>query len=187
MDKGIPVLRNPADLVRKSIFGHVQQQCLDSRYYRGQMSREIGSFNFSAINHLLARGFVSKMSASSVGGGFLGAPVNNEGTFDNPFDFSRLRVYGAEFKDLQGNPEENILLDTYWTGDYSYDRRHNVVFNVNHPFMRNMEGLARQDQPLAHYFIACELIKSKKVFEKASHKLREHEMSRIGLKAVDHE
>jgi|TARA_Y100000310_G_scaffold343484_1_gene451357 hypothetical protein len=185
MDRGIPVLRNPDSLVTGQIFGRTPKQCLDSKYYRGNMSRELGAFDFYAINDLLTKGFVSKVSASSVGGGFVGASVNSDGTYDNPFDFSKIKVYGAEFKDLQGRPEENVLLDSHWSGDY--DRRRNVIFNVNHPFMTSMSDLSQYDKSLAQYYIACELIKSKKVFSNASHKMREHEMSRIGLKAVDND
>lgn len=185
LEKGIPVLMAPENIVLEHLFGCARKQCLDNRYYTGNLSERIGRFNFSSINELLSKCFVSKVSASSVGGGFLGSSVNSEGKFDNPFDFSRIRVYGAEFKDLNGNPEEKMLLDSYWTGDYY--RYRNVVFNVNHPFMKKMETLAAQNQQLAYFFIACELIKSKKVFENASYRIREHEMSRIGLKAVDNE
>jgi len=184
LDNDIPVLRKPEMLVREDIFKHESKQCLDNGYYKGYMSERFGVFNFSRISDLLTRGFVSKISLSSTGGGFLGTRTDNDGNFDNPFDFSKLRIYGADFKDFQGNPQENILLDSYWDENC---REHSVILNVSHPFMKSMRDLALKNQRLAYYFIACELIKSKKVFDNASARLRENEMLRIGLKAVDNE
>ena len=187
LQQGIPVIRNPDSLVENELFRGVRLQCLDSRYYRGEGKREIGAFDFYAISSLLQKGFKQKVSAGSIGGGgFAGIPVNEDGTFDNPFDFSKLEVYGALFKNLHGYPEQTVLLDSYNEG-FGYNRRHVVIFNVNHPFMQQMEQLSGYDTRLLQYYIACELIKSEKVFSNVSHKLREHEMSRIGLKVVDYE
>ncbi|MAG02148.1 hypothetical protein CMI42_02325 [Candidatus Pacearchaeota archaeon] len=185
IDKGIPVLRDPHDLVTSHIFERAKKQSLDSRHYVERLLIRVGDFDLSTISDLLTRGFVSKVSASSVGGGFLGDTVGSDGTYDNPFDFSKIGVYGAEFKDLQGNPEENVLLDSQWS--QGYDRRMQVIFNVNHPFMRSMSDLSQHNLSLAQYFIACELIKSRRVFGGPSHKIRENEMSRIGLKVVDND
>jgi hypothetical protein len=68
-----------------------------------------------------------------------------------------------------------------------YSRLHKVIFNVHHPFMKKMETLYHRNETYAQYLIACELVQSEKVFGNVSHKLREHEMSRIGLKVLDYD
>ena len=59
-----------------------------------------------------------------------------------------------------------------------------VTFNVNHPFIQRMEKLADCNANLASYFVACELIKSKQVFNNVSDKIRESEMLRVGMKVM---
>jgi hypothetical protein len=188
LDKGIPVLKSPGHMVLYNILGNYNNQCLDSKYYRGSTSRAIGVFNFDSIGSLLRKGFVQKVSSNffSGSGGGSGMTTNQDGTFDNPFDFNRLQIYGAEFKDLDGNPNENVLLDSHSEG-MGYSRLHKVIFNVHHPFMKKMETLYHRNETYAQYLIACELVQSEKVFGNVSHKLREHEMSRIGLKVLDYD
>ncbi len=186
LDKGIPVLKSPGHIILHNVLGGYKNQCLDSKYYHGATSRAVGVFNFDSISSLLRKGFVQKVSSNiwSGSGSSGGVATNSDGTFDNPFDFNMLQIYGAGFKDLDGNPNENILLDSYSEG-FGYSRSRKVIFNVHHPFMKKMETLYERNETYAQYLLACELIQSEKVFGGVSHKLREHEMSRIGLKVLD--
>ncbi|MDP7181140.1 MAG: ATP-binding protein [Candidatus Woesearchaeota archaeon] len=174
--RGLPVLRSPHSLVENHLFEGMKS--LDIGYFTGESISRFGGIDFNNISGLLREGFVSKMYGSSSGGGGWATSDTSTG-FDNPFRFDRLRLCGADFTTLEGEPDQTRLLQSNYQHRMTY-----VTFNVNHPFIQRMEKLADCNANLASYFVACELIKSKQVFNNVSDKIRESEMLRVGMKVM---